>query len=168
MPTLVVVRHAKAETPPGLQDIARPLSDRGRADAAAAGRWLAEESGLPGVPDLLLTSPARRTEETTARLLDAWGVEPPVVDEERVYEASLGDLLRIVRGLDTERPESTVVLVGHNPGLSSLVEALTGEVTQLRTCGIALVAVEGSWADADSSTCTLAALHTARSEDQGD
>lgn len=168
MPTLVVVRHAKAETPPGLQDIARPLSDRGRADAAAAGRWLAEESGLSGVPDLLLTSPSRRTEETTARLLDAWGVEPPVVDEERVYEASLGDLLRVVRGLDTERPESSVVLVGHNPGLSSLVEALTGEVTQLRTCGIALVAVEGAWADADTTSCTLAGLHTARAEDQGD
>lgn len=164
MPTLVVVRHAKAETPPGLQDIARPLSDRGKEDALAAGRWLAADSGLVGVPDLLLTSPARRTEETTARLLDTWGVEPPIVDEERVYEASLGDLLRIVRGLDTERPEATVVLVGHNPGLSSLVEALTGEVTQLRTCGIALVDVKGSWADADSTTCSLTGVHTARAD----
>jgi len=168
VPTLVVVRHAKAETPPGLQDIARPLSERGRADALAAGRWLGRESGLVGVPDLLLTSPARRTEETTARLLDGWGVEPPVVDEERVYEASLGDLLRIVRGLDAERPESVVVLVGHNPGLSSLVEALTGEVVQLRTCGIALVAVEGPWADVDSTTCTLQGVHTVRAGDADD
>ena len=161
MPTLVVVRHAKAETPPGLQDIARPLSPRGRADAAAAGRWLA---GAVATPELLLTSPSRRTEESTARLLDVWGVEPVVVDEERLYEASLGDLLRIVRGLDTDGVEATVVLVGHNPGLSALVEALTGEVQQLRTCQIVVIGVTGEWADADSTSCTLTATHTARAE----
>ncbi|NIZ92368.1 SixA phosphatase family protein [Kineococcus rubinsiae] len=162
MPTLVVVRHAKADSPPGLQDIARPLSPRGRADAEEAGRWLA---GAVASPQLLLTSPARRTEETTARLLDAWGVEPVVVDEERLYEASLGDLLRIVRGLDIDGPEATVVLVAHNPGVSALVEALTGEVHQLRTCQVAVLDVEGSWADADSTSCTLRTLHTARAED---
>ncbi|WP_432534612.1 SixA phosphatase family protein [Kineococcus arenarius] len=159
MPTLVLVRHAKADTPPGLQDIARPLTERGRADAAAAGRWLSEHVDAP---DLLVTSPARRTEETTARLLDAWGVEPAVVDEERVYEASVGDLLRLVRGLDTDRPEAVVVLVGHNPGLSDLAEVLTGQVQQLRTAGIAVLDVSGEWADADSTGCVLRAVHTAR------
>ncbi|WP_432524139.1 SixA phosphatase family protein [Kineococcus sp. SYSU DK006] len=161
MPTLVVVRHAKADSPLGLQDIARPLADRGRADAVEAGRWLAENVG--GC-DLLLTSPARRTEETTARLLDGWGLQPVVVDEERLYEATLGDLLRIVRGLDTDRPEATVALVAHNPGASALVEALTGEVVQLRTAGIAVVRVEGEWADADTTSCSLVLAHTARAE----
>ncbi|WP_432497904.1 SixA phosphatase family protein [Kineococcus auxinigenes] len=159
MPTLVLVRHAKADTPPGLQDIARPLTERGRADAVAAGRWLSEHVATP---DLLVTSPARRTEETTARLLDAWGVEPAVVDEERVYEASLGDLLRLVRGLDTDRPDAVVVLVGHNPGLSDLTEVLTGQVQQLRTAGIAVLDVSGRWADADSTSCALRTVHTAR------
>ncbi|WP_337060285.1 SixA phosphatase family protein [Kineococcus sp. G2] len=159
MPTLVLVRHAKADTPLGLQDIARPLTERGRADAAAAGRWLSEHVAAP---DLLVTSPSRRTEETTARLLDAWGVEPSIVDEERVYEASAGDLLRLVRGLDTDRPESVVVLVGHNPGLSDLLEALTGEVQQLRTCGVAVLDVAGEWADADTTSCALRTVHTAR------
>jgi phosphohistidine phosphatase len=165
VPTLVVLRHAKADSPVGLQDIARPLADRGRADAVAAGRWLAENVGHC---DLLLTSPARRTEETTARLLDGWGITPVVVDEERLYEASLGDLLRIVRGLDTERPDSTVVLVAHNPGASSLVEALTGEVTQLRTGGIAVIDVQGEWADADTTSCSLTRQHTARAETGGE
>ena len=165
MPTLVVVRHAKADSPVGLQDIARPLAERGRADAVEAGRWLAANVG--GC-DLLLTSPARRTEETTARLLDGWGAAPVVVDEERLYEASLGDVLRIVRGLDTERPDSTVVLVAHNPGASALVESLTGEVVQLRTSGIAVLDVAGEWADADSTSCTLTHQHTARAETGGE
>lgn len=165
MPTLVVVRHAKADSPVGLQDIARPLADRGKADAVEAGRWL--RRNVAGC-DLLLTSPARRTEETTARLLDGWGSAPVIVDEERLYEASLGDLLRIVRGLDTERPDATVVLVAHNPGVSSLVESLTGEVTQLRTAGIAVLDVEGEWADADSTSCSLRVEHTARAETGGE
>jgi phosphohistidine phosphatase len=165
VPTLVVVRHAKADSPVGLQDIARPLADRGRLDAVEAGRWLAANVG--GC-DLLLTSPSRRTEETTARLLDGWGARPVIVDEERLYEASLGDLLRIVRGLDTSRPDATVVLVAHNPGVSSLVEALTGEVTQLRTSGIAVLDVEGDWADADTTSCSLRLQHTARAETGGE
>ncbi|WP_432509955.1 SixA phosphatase family protein [Kineococcus sp. SYSU DK001] len=161
MPTLVVVRHAKADSPLGLQDIARPLADRGRADAVEAGRWLREHVGRC---DLLLSSPSRRTEETTARLLDGWGAAPVIVDEERLYEASLGDLLRIVRGLDTETADATVVLVAHNPGVSALVEALTGEVVQLRTAGIAVLDVAGEWADADSTSCSLRLTHTARAE----
>ncbi|GAA0301220.1 histidine phosphatase family protein [Kineococcus aurantiacus] len=165
MPTLVVVRHAKAESPVGLQDIARPLADRGKADAVEAGRWL---RGSVGGCDLLLTSPARRTEETTARLLDGWGATPVVVDEERLYEATLGDLLRVVRGLDTERAEATVALVAHNPGVSALVESLTGEVVQLRTAGIAVLDVEGGWADADSTSCRLRVVHTARAETGGE
>ncbi|MFB9377354.1 histidine phosphatase family protein [Kineococcus gynurae] len=159
MPTLVVVRHAKAETPLGLQDIARPLSERGRADAEEAGRWLAATIDRP---DLVLTSPARRTEETTARLLQSWGKAAAVVDEERIYEASLGDLLRIVRGLDTARPDAVVVLVGHNPGLSDLVSSLSGRMVQLRTTGIAVLDVSGEWADADSTSCALRLEHTPR------
>jgi phosphohistidine phosphatase len=164
VPTLVVVRHAKADSPVGLQDIARPLADRGKADAEEAGRWL---SAHVGGCDLLLSSPARRTEETTARLLDGWGAAPVIVDEERLYEASLGDLLRIVRGLDTETADATVTLVAHNPGASALVEALTGEVVQLRTAGIAVLDVEGDWADADTTSCSLRLQHTARAGTDG-
>src|SRR5262245_26701965 len=37
---LVVLRHAKAAGDPGVNDVQRPLTGRGRRDAAAAGRWL--------------------------------------------------------------------------------------------------------------------------------
>ena len=42
---LVVVRHAKAE-PYGPTDFERELAARGRADAAAAGAWLAAQLSL--------------------------------------------------------------------------------------------------------------------------
>ncbi|WP_459644851.1 SixA phosphatase family protein [Kineococcus sp. NUM-3379] len=156
MPTLVVVRHAKAASPAGLPDFDRPLSPRGRRDAVAAAQWLRENVPAPG---LVVTSPARRAEETTNALLTAWDPAPPVVTEERVYEASLGDLLLVVRGLDEP---GAVVLVGHNPGLSVLVEDLATEVLELATTGIAVVEVPGDWADAGPHGCTVTRVHTAR------
>ncbi|HAX82363.1 MAG TPA: histidine phosphatase family protein, partial [Actinobacteria bacterium] len=57
MATLVLVRHAKADRPPGLADIDRDLSTRGERDAALVGAFLAGAIPPPGV---LLSSPARR------------------------------------------------------------------------------------------------------------
>ncbi len=60
--TLVLLRHAKAETTLGVaSDADRPLSSRGYADATAAGIWLGTE-GLR--PELVICSPARRTRQT--------------------------------------------------------------------------------------------------------
>ncbi|MFI6744482.1 SixA phosphatase family protein [Nonomuraea sp. NPDC050451] len=46
---IVLVRHAKAEWNDG-DDHERPLADRGRKDAPAAGRWLAGSGVTPGLP----------------------------------------------------------------------------------------------------------------------
>jgi phosphohistidine phosphatase len=69
--TLVILRHAKATPYRGDDsDVDRPLTARGRADATAAGHWLAAHDLRP---DLVLCSPARRTRETWA----AVGAAPP-------------------------------------------------------------------------------------------
>jgi phosphohistidine phosphatase len=41
-------------------------------------------------------------------------------------------------------------------------------VSQLRTGGIAVVAVQGEWADADTTSCSLTHQHTARAETGGE
>ncbi|RZS82771.1 phosphohistidine phosphatase [Motilibacter rhizosphaerae] len=159
MPTLVVVRHAKADRPGGVDDLDRPLLRRGRADAQAAGEWVAGSTGAPG---LVVTSPALRTRETVEGLQRGWGAEVSVVVEERIYEASLGDLLRVVRGLDDD--EGTIALVGHDPGLSLLVAELTGSRVELPTCGVAVIEVPSAWADTPSSACRLVASAVPRGE----
>ena len=55
---LVLLRHAKSSWAGERPDAERPLSDRGRRDAAAAGHWLAEHVGTV---DLVLCSTAART-----------------------------------------------------------------------------------------------------------
>jgi phosphohistidine phosphatase len=157
MATLVVVRHAKADQPTGLDDFDRPLLRRGHEDARAAGAWLHSAVGRPG---LVVCSPARRAVETAEALLTAHGDDvPTIVYEERLYDASLGDLLRVVRGLDAEQ---TVVLVGHNPSVSALVKDLTRSPTELSTCGVAVVRVPSTWADTPSGSCELVESVTPR------
>jgi len=155
MPTLVVVRHAKADRPTGVDDVDRPLLPRGREQAQVTGEWLRDALGRPG---LVVTSPALRTTQTVDGLLRAWPDDPPtVVQDESVYEASLGDLLRVVRGLDDD--EDTIVLVGHNPGVSELVSDLIGESVELRTAAAVVLDIPSAWADTAPSAARVRARH---------
>lgn len=117
--TLVVLRHSKAANPIGVADRDRPLSDRGRRDAAAAGRLLAE-AGL--APDLVLCSPALRTRQTLEELAFDSGVVHDF--DRRLYSADVETLFQVISEVPDE--VRTVLLVGHNPAVHQLVHDLTG------------------------------------------
>jgi len=89
---LVLIRHAKAAQ--GGIDAERPLAERGLVDAAAVGRWLAERSLLP---DRVVVSPARRASQTWQLAGAELGPVARAVVDERVYDNTLSDLLRVVR-----------------------------------------------------------------------
>jgi len=137
--TLVVCRHAKSAWPDGVDDFDRPLEPRGRRDAAAAGRWLAEHAG--GL-QRALCSPALRA-RTTWELITAEYGPVEAVPEPRIYEATAGELIAVLAELPDE--VTTAALIGHNPGLENLVSVLTGQPQQLKTCGIAVLTGRGGW-----------------------
>ncbi|MCB8821163.1 SixA phosphatase family protein [Microvirga rosea] len=123
MRRLLLLRHAKSSWPAGVLDVERPLSPRGRKAAVLMGDYLKEE-GL--VPDLVLISPARRTEET-------WDLVQPALGpiecrhEPRIYEAPAGRLLTVLQEIN---PDMRVVLmIGHNPGFEDLAKMLIGDGT---------------------------------------
>lgn len=122
MTILVVLRHAKSAWPPGVADQDRPLNDRGERDAPVVGRWLAAELSQP--PDLAVVSPARRTRQTWQLAAPAWPDEPAAQVDPRIYAATAGELLAVVRDLPVG--VATAILVGHNPGCEDLVAALAG------------------------------------------
>ncbi|MGW3664932.1 SixA phosphatase family protein [Streptomyces sp. NPDC005141] len=113
---LIVLRHAKSAWPDGVPDHERPLATRGRRDAPAVGRAMANADLLP---DLALCSTAVRARETWELAAEQWDTRPPVRHDGRLYGADVPELLEAVR----EVPEhvSTLLLVGHNPGLEELV-----------------------------------------------
>ncbi|MGO4754098.1 histidine phosphatase family protein, partial [Streptomyces sp. 2MCAF27] len=107
---IVLLRHAKADWPQ-VSDHERPLAERGRQDAPLAGHWLVE-AGI--APELTLCSTAVRTRETWKLVVHELPQRPKTVYEERLYEASLGELLALLN--ETPDDVSELLVVGHNPG----------------------------------------------------
>lgn len=139
MRELILLRHAHAEPPaPGQDDFDRPLSLQGQAEAEAAGRWLKDKGYLP---DRVVSSPARRTRETTELALAALGfVETR--HEQRIYDATPGMLMQVA---DEHRDIGRVLLVGHNPGFEQLAALLSsgqsGDFRGMPAGGIAVLAL---------------------------
>lgn len=117
---IVLFRHAKADWPP-VSDHERPLAERGRMDAAVAGRKLAD-TGIAF--DLALCSTAVRTRETWKLAVQEFPQRPKTVYEERIYEASPGELIALLN--ETPDDAQNVLLVGHNPGVQGLADILAG------------------------------------------
>ncbi len=119
MATLLLIRHAKAERPPGVADMDRDLSPRGERDAALLGRFLAV--AFPR-PRLVLTSPARRAHRTAEIVVAAAGWKSPIESVDRLYGGSVGDLLRSLAAADAD----PVVSFGHQPTWSTAVTTIMG------------------------------------------
>ncbi|SEG71334.1 phosphohistidine phosphatase [Thermomonospora echinospora] len=152
MPTLIVLRHAKAAEGLGLADIDRPLAGRGRRDAAATGDWL-RENDL--VPDLVLCSTALRTRET----LEGLALPSPVEFEPGIYDNHVDVLLSLVQAVDDE--VDRLLLIGHNPSVHGLVHELTNQAPrEFPTCALAVIELSGGWYDTWSGTGTLALYRT--------
>lgn len=119
MHELILLRHAEAvPIADSGDDRQRPLSPRGEQEAQAAGLWLAAHGLLP---QRVLCSPTRRTNETTRLALAAIeGAPVPQVADE-IRDATPGELLVL---LDQHEDAGTVMLVGHNPGIERLVALL--------------------------------------------
>ncbi|MFJ8693417.1 SixA phosphatase family protein [Streptomyces roseolilacinus] len=146
---IVLLRHAKAEWSQD-SDHERPLADRGRQEAPLAGRRLA---GAGITPDLTLCSTAVRTRETWKLVVSELPQRPRTLYDERIYEASLGELIAVLN----ETPEEVrdLLLVGHNPGVHALADALAGEadgdiLTRMNRSGfptsaLAVLTFDGAW-----------------------
>lgn len=119
MRRLMLLRHAKTErATPGERDRDRRLTKSGRADAPAIGAYMAHH-GL--VPDIAAVSPARRAQETWTLAAGPFGKPPSAVSDERIYNATPGALVAVI----VEAPKATtLLLVGHNPGLQELAVQL--------------------------------------------
>jgi phosphohistidine phosphatase len=116
---LVLLRHAKSAWP-DLPDHDRPLAGRGRGDAPAIGRWL-RETGC--IPDLVWCSTAERATQTWQLAAAELGADPPVSYEPRMYGATGGELADLIRQAPART--STLLLVGHNPGIQELAVTLS-------------------------------------------
>jgi phosphohistidine phosphatase SixA len=151
---LILLRHAHAE--PARADVAdldRGLSRQGEAEADTAARWLAQHAR----PQRAVTSAARRARQTLERVLTVTGYTD-VREDARIYDATPGDLIEVI---EAHREAGDLLLVGHNPGLETLVALLaTGRSAEHRgmpPAGIAVLSLERGQA-IDPGAAKLAAF----------
>ncbi len=149
--TLVLLRHSKSDWSVPGPDTRRPLAARGRRQAPEAGQWIA--ANLPAV-DLGVVSPAARARETW-ELVSAELAPTKTVVEDRMYVASAAEVLEVVHELPADA--TTVVMVGHNPGLEDLAWQLAGGYVPMKTSALAVFDVAGPWAEVGRRSVTLSA-----------
>ena len=114
MRQLILMRHAEAQPSSEAGDIGRGLTPRGRADAEAMGRALADRGARP---DHALVSSARRAQETWDAVRGAFG--DVVTEVERgLYEADSAALRHRIE--DAEDDCGSLILVAHNPAIHRL------------------------------------------------
>jgi len=145
---LILIRHAKSSwSDPFGDDHERVLNKRGQASAVAIGKWMAEHGYVPNV---VLCSDAARTQETAELILPALPVEPTLQLSGLIYHAAPDTILDLIQ----QQTAATVAVIGHNPGIGMLANALAKTAPEHHrfsdypTCGTTVIDfdVEG-WRD---------------------
>ena len=150
---LILCRHADAAAPlPGQPDVDRYLTPAGLNQAKETAARLQQKKLLP---KFLVSSPAKRARQTADAIINELALEA-VSENAALYEATAATLLAIVNAF----PDSaeTVLLVGHNPGISYLATSLTGQTLSFNTGQILVLEIEADqWAHVSAGTANLIA-----------
>jgi phosphohistidine phosphatase len=162
--TLLLLRHAKSDHPPGVADHDRPLAPRGVREAGLAGDWL--RAHAPAV-DAVLCSTATRTRETLARTR----IDAPVEFVGRLYDATPGAVIEEINCVDAD--VETLLVIGHEPAMSQVALGLAtadgsnptaaeGISTKFPTSAIAVLRTGEQWDRLTLSGAALVTFHVPR------
>lgn len=149
MRELMIVRHAKSDWSEGsLSDFDRPLNNRGSNDAARMAQWIKNHSIHP---ETIISSPALRAKQTALAIADQLKLSESAIQfDPQLYLANTKTLLGKIKKVDNKY--QSAMLIGHNPGLESLVETLaidppplTSSGKLLTTANFVLLQLRGDW-----------------------
>jgi phosphohistidine phosphatase len=156
MKTLLILRHAKSSwSHDSLSDHDRPLNKRGERDAPRMGELILDR-GL--VPDLIISSTANRAHTTATVVAETCGFQHDIVFTEALYLSRLPTYQSILQ--QTSDIHQCVMVVGHNPEMEAMVEALTGRYQRMPTAALAQVTIGiESWSELElTGECDLTNL----------
>jgi phosphohistidine phosphatase len=136
--TLLVLRHAKSSWKNhDLADHDRPLNKRGKKDAKRIGKLILEQAL---VPELILSSSAKRAQKTALRVADDIEFDGTLTISRELYSFGYEAYLEMLSELP--RDINSVMIIGHNPGLEELIEALIGEYRRMTTASLAQIIID--------------------------
>jgi phosphohistidine phosphatase len=151
MKNLILLRHAKSSWKDDkLDDFDRPLSNRGKEDAPKIAKRL-KQRGIQ--IDLIISSNARRTTDTANIFAGILNYKSEIIFDNKLYAASESHILSVINCL--ENNFENVLLVCHNPGITNLVNYLSGSfIENIPTTGIVGLIIEHIWKEVNEKSCS--------------
>jgi len=136
MKRLYIIRHGKAEDPNfAKRDFERNLVERGRQDAIHIAQQIVEQTKFDE-HTLVISSAANRAFQTAEIMCPIFQYPTNQIKLAiEIYEAHHLDILQVINKVPDH--VSTLIVFGHNPGLSSLVSYLTDQYAELKTANAA-------------------------------
>lgn len=117
------MRHAKAEVIKlEKSDFERKLTDKGKNDAQNAAKSLLKDIHKI---DLIITSSAKRTFKTAKIVAEEFDIDKKeILCFDELYEAEHNEYLKVIRSID-DTNVNTVLVVGHNPTIFAIADAMS-------------------------------------------
>jgi len=152
MKKLYLVRHAKSSWKDlSIEDFDRPLNARGKNDAPLMGKILSKKKINV---ELIISSPAKRTRDTANFIAHKIGYTNEIMFNKSIYESSTDDLLDVIKNFSNNL--NNVMLIGHNPGLTNLINYLSNEdLSNIPTCGIVALKFKKLWSEIERNDCEI-------------
>ena len=141
---LFIIRHGKSSWDhEGLDDIDRPLAERGTRNAEEMAHRLMQ-MGL--IPDLVFSSPANRALSTARIMSHVWEMDPDALHiHDDLYMAHVTEISQVL-GLAPDEVDKLAIF-GHNPSFTLFANTfLDLPLDNLPTAGVVVVNLESdSW-----------------------
>ncbi|MCE5305270.1 histidine phosphatase family protein [bacterium] len=159
MKRLILIRHSKSNWDDSdVDDYNRSLSKRGARDANFMSELLAKKIDKP---DLIITSPATRAVKTAEFFADAFDIDDEkIISDIGIYERGSKYIIQLLKDLDNSI--QSVMIIGHNPDITTLSNYLSGEYyDNIPTTGIIGIDFSiQSWSDLESKQGKLILYET--------
>ena len=139
---LFIIRHGKSSWDnEGLDDIDRPLAERGTRNAYDMAQRLSE---LGLVPDLMLSSPASRALNTALIMSRVWALDPDALQiHDPLYDAHVKEIEQVVASAPHD--VLNLAIFGHNPSFTIYANQFLDEpLDNLPTAGVVIVTLKAS------------------------
>jgi phosphohistidine phosphatase len=153
MKKLFLVRHAKSSWDnPEMNDLDRPLNERGEKDAPHMAKLTKQRQVSP---DRMISSPALRTLTTCRIFAKALGFDAQKIETvDKLYHASASVWFKVLQSLKEHKgnSEDVALVFGHNPGITEFAnELLNAHIDNIPTCGIVAATLNiDQWSDISS------------------
>ena len=153
---LFLVRHGKAGRNDNAQDdYGRPLSTIGIKEAAR----LAKNISFFTKPEIIISATSFRTVKTSEIISNKINFGKEIIYSKELYPGEEESLCSLIKNMDNSF--SKAMIVSHNPGITTLINKLTGEsIANVPPAGCAVILSRSkSWSEITEEKARLLYFH---------